>query len=146
MIISAVFTKCWTKPRPKFRLLDQDKLSAPFKSQWAVRKKRRSCGQTKGSSAEEDWKYREDIVETGHLQPVDPNAMELYLDLHSQPCRSVFLFAKVAGIPFEFKHVELSKGNPTLPNIRRHGTHTMRMHTSYFACFRLNLGFFAIIS
>ncbi|XP_033476517.2 glutathione S-transferase theta-1a [Epinephelus lanceolatus] len=36
--------------------------------------------------------------------------MELYLDLHSQPCRSVFLFAKAVGIPFEFKHVDLSTG------------------------------------
>ncbi|KAA8592439.1 hypothetical protein FQN60_017894 [Etheostoma spectabile] len=36
--------------------------------------------------------------------------MELYLDLHSQPCRSVFLFAKAVGIPFEFKLVELVEG------------------------------------
>nr|ACQ58896.1 Glutathione S-transferase theta-1 [Anoplopoma fimbria] len=36
--------------------------------------------------------------------------MELYLDLHSQPCRSVFLFAKAVGIPFEVKLVEISKG------------------------------------
>ncbi|TNN52405.1 Glutathione S-transferase theta-1 [Liparis tanakae] len=36
--------------------------------------------------------------------------MELYLDLHSQPCRSVFLFARAARIPFDFKLVELSKG------------------------------------
>nr|UDM84148.1 glutathione S-transferase theta 1b [Sillago sihama] len=36
--------------------------------------------------------------------------MELYLDQHSQPCRSVFLFAKAVGIPFEFKLIELSKG------------------------------------
>ncbi|XP_010748941.2 glutathione S-transferase theta-1a [Larimichthys crocea] len=36
--------------------------------------------------------------------------MELYLDMHSPPCRLVFLFAKAVGIPFEFKHVELSTG------------------------------------
>lgn len=36
--------------------------------------------------------------------------MELYLDLRSQPCRSVLLFAKVNGIPFEFKQVELIAG------------------------------------
>ncbi|XP_026177839.1 glutathione S-transferase theta-3-like [Mastacembelus armatus] len=36
--------------------------------------------------------------------------MELYLDLHSQPCRSVFLFAKVVGIPFEFKLIDLAAG------------------------------------
>ncbi|KAI9543835.1 hypothetical protein NQZ68_008883 [Dissostichus eleginoides] len=40
----------------------------------------------------------------------DSDRMELYLDLHSQPCRSVFLLAKVIGIPFEFKLVELSAG------------------------------------
>ncbi|XP_016147293.1 glutathione S-transferase theta-1-like isoform X1 [Sinocyclocheilus grahami] len=34
--------------------------------------------------------------------------LELYLDLHSQPCRSVFLFAKINTIPFEFKAVDLS--------------------------------------
>ncbi|KAF7660005.1 hypothetical protein LDENG_00290180 [Lucifuga dentata] len=36
--------------------------------------------------------------------------MELYLDLHSPPCRSVFLFAKTIGIPFEFKFVSLTTG------------------------------------
>lgn len=36
--------------------------------------------------------------------------MELYLDLYSQPCRAVFLFAKAVGIPFEFKFVNLSTG------------------------------------
>lgn len=40
--------------------------------------------------------------------------MELYLDLYSQPCRSVFLFAKLAGIPFEFKHVDLIAGKSGL--------------------------------
>ncbi|KAK2838106.1 hypothetical protein Q5P01_015318 [Channa striata] len=37
--------------------------------------------------------------------------MELYLDLLSQPCRSVFLFAKATGIPFEFKRVDLAAGD-----------------------------------
>ncbi|XP_057688726.1 glutathione S-transferase theta-1a [Corythoichthys intestinalis] len=36
--------------------------------------------------------------------------MELYLDLRSQPCRSVFMFARVNAIPFEFKLVDLAKG------------------------------------
>lgn len=56
------------------------------------------------------------MVEAKHLQPSDPDVMELYLDLHSQPCRSVFLFAKAVGIPFEFKLVDLAAGNPTLPD------------------------------
>ncbi|KAF7205341.1 glutathione S-transferase theta-1a [Nothobranchius furzeri] len=36
--------------------------------------------------------------------------MELYLDLISPPCRSVYLFATAVGIPFEFKLVELLEG------------------------------------
>ncbi|KTF76708.1 hypothetical protein cypCar_00010419 [Cyprinus carpio] len=36
--------------------------------------------------------------------------LELYLDLHSQPCRSVLLFAQINKIPFEFKAVDLSAG------------------------------------
>lgn len=36
--------------------------------------------------------------------------MELYLDLVSPPCRSVFLFARALKIPFEFKRVDLAAG------------------------------------
>ncbi|XP_034397463.1 glutathione S-transferase theta-1a [Cyclopterus lumpus] len=46
----------------------------------------------------------------GRAEERRPRTMELYLDLHSQPCRSVFLFARAAAIPFEFKLVDLSKG------------------------------------
>ncbi|XP_015257764.1 PREDICTED: glutathione S-transferase theta-1-like [Cyprinodon variegatus] len=37
-------------------------------------------------------------------------ALELYLDLFSQPCRSVYMFAKKNNIPFEFKKVSLMHG------------------------------------
>lgn len=36
--------------------------------------------------------------------------LELYLDLLSQPCRSIYIFARSNNIPFEFKQVELFKG------------------------------------
>lgn len=37
-------------------------------------------------------------------------ALELYLDLVSQPCRSVFIFAKKNNIPFAFKKISLFEG------------------------------------
>ncbi|KAM9362721.1 glutathione S-transferase theta-1b [Symphorus nematophorus] len=37
-------------------------------------------------------------------------ALELYLDLFSQPCRSVYIFAKKNNIPFEFKQLSLMNG------------------------------------
>uniref|UniRef100_A0A8C3H5H9 GST N-terminal domain-containing protein n=1 Tax=Chrysemys picta bellii TaxID=8478 RepID=A0A8C3H5H9_CHRPI len=37
--------------------------------------------------------------------------VELFLDLRSQPCRALFIFAKKNNIPFEFKDVELLKGH-----------------------------------
>lgn len=47
-------------------------------------------------------------------RPAEPGGgsmgLELYLDLLSQPCRSIYIFARTNNIPFEFKHVELFKG------------------------------------
>ncbi|KAL4609574.1 glutathione S-transferase theta-1-like [Arapaima gigas] len=36
--------------------------------------------------------------------------LEIYLDLFSQPCRSVYIFAKKNNIPFEFKKITLFEG------------------------------------
>uniref|UniRef100_A0A670JRP2 glutathione transferase n=1 Tax=Podarcis muralis TaxID=64176 RepID=A0A670JRP2_PODMU len=44
--------------------------------------------------------------------------LELYLDLLSQPCRAVYLFAKKNNIPFEFRAVELFKGELNAPAFR----------------------------
>lgn len=41
-------------------------------------------------------------------------ALELYLDLYSQPCRSVYMFAKKNNIPFDFRKITLFDGEFTL--------------------------------
>ncbi|XP_062400067.1 glutathione S-transferase theta-1a [Sardina pilchardus] len=46
----------------------------------------------------------------GQTLQLDTMTVELFLDLHSQPCRAVYLFAKKADIPFEYKKVDLTSG------------------------------------
>lgn len=48
-------------------------------------------------------------------------SLELYLDLFSQPCRSVYIFAKKNNIPFEFKNISLLTGEFT------HGRRKLRV-------------------
>ena len=126
VITSAVFTKRWAEPRPKVRLLNPDglltlncrhhlKLTSLTARRGGVLGRQRKAG-----AAGEAWKHRgkknektkpKRAAATKRLQPSASETMELYLDLLSQPCRSVFMFAKAVGIPFEFKHIDLAAGN-----------------------------------
>ncbi|XP_044051138.1 glutathione S-transferase theta-1a [Siniperca chuatsi] len=114
-MISAVFTIYRAKLRPKVRLLNHDGLLTlncrhHLKINERLSEERRSSGQTEDNRrGRRGPKHRGNVVET-KLLPSDSDIMELYLDLLSQPCRAVFLFAKAVGIPFEFKLVDLAAG------------------------------------
>lgn len=49
--------------------------------------------------------------------------LELYLDLYSQPCRSVYMFAKKNNIPFNFKKITLFDGEFTFTRRPRKTQH-----------------------
>ncbi|TRZ20975.1 hypothetical protein HGM15179_006156 [Zosterops borbonicus] len=45
--------------------------------------------------------------------------LELYLDLLSQPCRALYIFARSNNIPFELKRVQLAKGEHRTEEFRK---------------------------
>ncbi|XP_075688199.1 glutathione S-transferase theta-4 [Rhinoderma darwinii] len=45
--------------------------------------------------------------------------LTLYLDLLSQPCRSVYIFAKANNIPFKYQEVRLFKGEQLAEDFRK---------------------------
>ncbi|XP_039581986.1 glutathione S-transferase theta-1-like [Passer montanus] len=45
--------------------------------------------------------------------------LELYLDLLSQPCRALYIFARSNNIPFEFKRLQLAKGEHKTEEFRK---------------------------
>lgn len=96
---------------------------------------RRCCVRHAHQSQPRVWTF---LIPLKADRPGRTMALQLYLDLLSQPCRSVYIFAKKNNIPFEFKQVSLAEGKFVSHNPANPLTDDVLLFTLYwFACFIL---------